>query len=90
MSGEPYLSLPSIFSGGATKLVPGVVRLEAERAIELRRVRDGLVDREPEVRRVEDQVVAADLDRLRRELLHRFLGPLAARCPTRSESTKYS
>ena len=54
----------------------GVVRLVAHRAIELRRMRDRLVDREPEVRRMQHEIVAADVDRLRRELLHRFFGPL--------------
>src|SRR5207249_4224574 len=33
---------------------PREVRLVAERAVQLRRVPDGLVDREPEVRRCED------------------------------------
>ena len=68
--------MPSTFSGGATKLVPGVVRLVAHGAIELGRMRDRFVDREPEVRRMQHEIVAPDVDRLRGELLHRFVGPL--------------
>src|SRR6185436_17076319 len=40
----------------------GEVRLVAERAVELRRVADRLVDREPEVRGIEDQVALGGLD----------------------------
>ena len=54
----------------------GVVRLVAHRAIQLGGMADRLVDREPEVRRVQHEIVAADVDRLRLELLRRFLAPL--------------
>ena len=47
----------------------GVVRLVAEHAIELGRVADRLVDRQPQVRRIDHEVVAARLDRRRRHLL---------------------
>jgi hypothetical protein len=53
----------------------GVVRLVAHDAIELGRVRDRLVHRQPQMRRQEDQVVAAGLNRLGRQLLYRLLGP---------------
>ena len=46
-----------------------VVRLIAEHAIELSRVTDRLVDRQPQVRRIDDDVVAARRDRGRRHLL---------------------
>ncbi len=54
----------------------GVVGLVAERAVELGRVPDRLVDRQPQVRRVDHQVVAAGLDAGRLELLGEQLGHL--------------
>ena len=46
-----------------------VVRLVAEHAIELGRVADRLVNRQPQVGRIDDDVVAARRDRRRRHLL---------------------
>ena len=43
----------------------GVIRLPAERAVELGRVPDRFMDREPEIGRVEDEVVTAGRRRLR-------------------------
>ena len=54
----------------------GVVGLVAERAVELGGVADRLVDGQPEVRRVDDQVVAAGLDGRGLELLGQQLGHL--------------
>ena len=54
----------------------GVVGLVAERPVELGGVADRLVDGQPEVRRVDDQVVAAGLDGRRLELLGQQLGHL--------------
>ena len=38
-------------------------------------MRDRFVNREPEVRRVQHEVVASDVDRLGRQLLHRLARP---------------
>ena len=54
----------------------GVVGLVAERPVELGGVADRLVDGQPQVRRVDDQVVAAGLDGRRLELLGQQLGHL--------------
>ncbi len=59
----------------------GVVRLVAHRAIQLRGMSDGLVDREPEILRIEDEVVAARLDRLARSASRRRAAPTSRRCP---------
>src|SRR4029079_4394647 len=54
----------------------GEIRLEAHSPIQLGRVPYGLVNREPEIRRLEDEIVAARFDRLSRELFHGDLRPL--------------
>ncbi len=48
---------------------------QADRAIELRRMADGFMNRQPEVRRLEDEIVRARLDALRRQLLGRDRRP---------------
>ena len=74
MTGEPYCRVSELVEGGERRA--GVVGLVAERAVELGGVADRLVDGQPEVRRVDDQVVAAGLDGRRRELLGEQLGQL--------------
>ena len=59
------------------------------RAIELGRMPDRLVNREPEMRRMQHEIVAPDIDRLRRELLHRFCAHSAA-LPGMSSDSMYS
>ena len=61
MSGEPYCRLPSLSEGGERRARVG--GLVAERPVELGGVADGLVDGQPQVGRVDHQVVAAGLDR---------------------------
>ena len=63
----PKRSLPA--SAGLRKLVPAMFASQPERAIELRRVADRLVDREEQLRRIDDDVVAAGGDRLGLQLL---------------------
>ena len=55
---------------------PGVGRLVADGPVELGGVPDGLVDGEPQVRRVDDEVVGPGLDRGRLQLLGQQLGQL--------------
>src|SRR5262249_6218482 len=54
----------------------GVGRLVAEGAVQLGGVPDRLVDGQPQVRRVDDQVVAAGLDAGRLDVLGEQLGQL--------------
>ncbi len=64
----------------------GVVRLVAQRAVQLGRVADGLVDRQPQVGGVDHEGVGAGLHRRRGDLLHqqvRELGKLAVPVPPR-------
>ena len=55
---------------------PGVGRLVAERAVELGRVTDRLVDGQPQVGRVDDQVVRPGLDARRLHVLAQQVGQL--------------
>ena len=59
MNAGPYFSCADHLLRRRDEARAGVVGLVADRAIELGGMADGLVDREPEVGRVEDQVVAA-------------------------------
>lgn len=54
--------------------MPAVGGLVAERAVQFGRVADGLVDRQPQVGRVDDEVVQARLDARRPHLLREQLG----------------
>jgi hypothetical protein len=78
MSGEPVLQVPELVDGGERGA--GVGRLVAQRPVQLGGVADRLVDGQPQVRRVDDEVVAAGLHRRRLGLLRaaaRDLGDLA-------------
>ena len=74
ITGEPYCRRAELVDGGERR--PGVGRLVAERPVELGGVPDRLVDGQPQVGRVDDQVVAAGLDRRRLRLLAQQLGDL--------------
>ena len=63
------LQRPELVEGGERRA--GVVGLVAQRPVELGGVPDRLVDGEPQVRRVDDQVVAPGLDRRGAQLLGR-------------------
>ena len=66
LSSEPELSQDLV--GRRQERRPGVVRLVAKRAIELARVRDRLVNRQPQVRRVQHEIPRPGFDRRRGQL----------------------
>ena len=63
---RPVLELADQLLGRRDEARAGVVGLLADRAIELGGMADRLVNRQPQVRRLEDQIVLARLDALRR------------------------
>ena len=69
---EPNWNLPELVGG--EEAGAGEVGLVAERAIELGRMADRLVDRQPQVRRVEDQRLLAGRRRLGLVHRHGFFG----------------
>ena len=76
MNAGPYLSWPIIFVGRRDETRAGVVGLFADRAIELRRVADRFVNRQPQVRRLENEVRTVPASTaLRCQLLGRQRGP---------------
>ena len=88
ISAEPYRSLPSWSK--VAKEVPGVGRLVAERPVQLGGVADRLVDGQPQVGRVDDQVVRARPRRSARASSRRAAPgsaparrPSPSRCPVR-------
>ena len=74
ISGEPYCRRAQLVQGGERGARVG--GLVAERPVQLGGVADRLVDGQPQVGRVDDQVVAAGLDRRRGQLLGQQLGQL--------------
>ncbi len=75
MISDPYFEGPELVEGGERGT--GICGLVTERAVELGRMTDRLVDRETQVRRVDDQVVEAGLDRRGGDLRREELGDLA-------------
>ena len=74
MTGDPYCRRAELVEGGEGRARVG--GLVAERPVELGGVPDRLVDRQPQVGRVDHQVVAAGLDGRRLELGGEQLGQL--------------